>query len=218
MTVVPMAFQLASWIPPWWRGTVGGDDLLGLLSPDALPSLSRLRRTTVAVTAYCTDLGVATLPGPKTATEAAVAAGEAVILHAAQGSPAHLLVPAGGSWHLLPANPARPVDLNVHQADTDLAQAVVAAEHTLREAGAGFSAPFRTPCARPLPPDADSSRRALLVRAVRLWTAVEAVPDAQRGPELATVTRAAAHATLAAYCAQPVVATEEPARADRRLA
>ncbi|MEZ5157319.1 MAG: hypothetical protein R2720_09440 [Candidatus Nanopelagicales bacterium] len=218
MTVVPVAFQLASWIPPWWRGTVGGDDILALVGVDALSSVSHLRHTTVAVTAYCTDLGVGVLPGPKATTEAAVAAGEAVILHAAAGAPAHMLVPEDGTWHLLVTDPTRPLDLDVDSADAGLAQAVVAAEHALRAVGTSFSASPRTATARPLPPDADPRRRGLLVRAVRLWTAVSALPASQRLPELAAVNQAAAHAALAAYCAQSVIPAPDSARVRRKLA
>ena len=75
MTVVPPSFQLAGWIPAWWRGVVGGDDLLEILDSRTVAALSDLRGRTAALTAYCPALGVAALPGPRATTEAAVAAG-----------------------------------------------------------------------------------------------------------------------------------------------
>lgn len=218
MTVVPAAFQLVSWIPAWWRAAVGGDDLVGLLGREALPEVARLRSGTVAVTAYCPELGVGTLPGPKPATEAAVAAGQAVILHGPPGLPASLLVPAGGGWSLLAGGPSRPVDLDLRRADAELAEAVVTAEHELRAVGTTFGLPPRTAAVLPLPPDASSQRRGLLVRAVRLWTAAAAVPADQRPEPLRRVLHAAAGAALAAYFDPAVVPVRHPQRADRRFA
>jgi hypothetical protein len=218
MTVVPLAFQLCSWIPAWWRGAAGGDDLVGLVGADVLPDLSDLRERTVAVTAFCPELGVAALPGPKVVTEAAVAAGEAVILHPAPGTPSTLLIPSGRDWAVHAGNPARPVDLDPLQADAEMAQAVVAAEQELREAGAAFGIPPRAATARPLPPDAGPDRRGRLVRAVRLWTAVAAVPASRRSPALDQVLRAAARATLAAYADPRLIPAGRRASHDRRLA
>ncbi|HQR79921.1 MAG TPA: hypothetical protein PLT68_06865 [Actinomycetota bacterium] len=218
MTVVPLAFQLASWIPAWWRGVVGGDELVDLIGPDLLDPLAGLRRTTTTVTAYCPELGVGVLPGPKPTTEAAVAAGQAVILHAAPGQPASLLVPQGPAWSLLAAGPARPVSLDLRQAGADMALAVVAAEQELRGRDTAVAAPRGTPSARPLSPDAASQRRGLLVRAARLWTAVAAIPVDQRSPALDEVLRSAAAAALAAYSGSGPVAADSPATRDRRPA
>lgn len=215
MTVVPLAFQLASWIPALWRGTAGGDDLVDLVGPGLLGRLTQLRPGTTAVTAYCPELGVGGLPGPKPTTEAAVAAGEAVILHGAPGRPASLLLPQGSAWVLLAADPARPLDLDLRQADSDLAQAVVAAERELRDRSASFHVPVRPAEVRPLPPDASSERRGLLVRAVRLWTAVAAVPAEARSPALNQVLHTAARASLAAYATTDRVTVDTAERARR---
>jgi len=199
MTVVPSALQLAGWIPAWWRGAAGGDDLVGLVGPEALGRLTTLRVNTAAVTAYCPELGVGALPGPKRATEAAVAAGEAVILQARDRGSATLLLPQGRSWVFLEADAARPVDFDLHQASADMAEAVIAAEREVREAGLVFSVAPRGPAVRPLPPDAGPERHGLLVRAVRVWTAVAAIPPDRRTPSLRVLLGAAARATLAAY-------------------
>lgn len=218
MTVVPLAFQLASWIPAWWRGSAGGDDLVDLIGSDLLGILSARRSTTTAVTAYCPELGVGVLPGPKPATEAAVAAGQAVILHGAPGGRSALLLPEGPAWVLLAADPARPLALDLRQAASDMAQAVVAAERELRDQGPAFNAPRAPAAVRPLPPDAGPERRGLLVRAVRLWTAVAAVPAGRRSPALGQVLHAAATASLAAYACTDLVTVEAPPSRDRRPA
>ena len=70
----------------------------------------------------------------------------------------------------------------------------------------------------PLPPDADSERKGLLVRSVRLWTAVAAVPAEQCTPELQEVLRTAARAALAAYAPQSIGAGERRHRHARRSA
>ena len=57
MTVVPVAFQLASWIPAWWRADAGGDDVVGLMGPVDLTDLLSLRDGAVALTAYCRNSG-----------------------------------------------------------------------------------------------------------------------------------------------------------------
>ncbi len=205
MTVVPAAFQLTGWIPAWWRGSAGGDDLLELVGPVALGALAGLRTSTVALTAYCPELGVGALPGPVAVNRCAVAAGQAVILHAAHREPSHVLLPDGDSWTLRTADAVRPPDLDLRSAASDMAQAVVAAEHAIREGGTRFGAAIPRASVRPLPPDADPERKGLLVRAVRLWTAVAAVPVAQRTPEVAQVLTAAVRAALAAYMdPQPV--------------
>jgi hypothetical protein len=214
MTVVPASFQVAGWLPAWWRAAVGGDDVLELLGPGPLHVLAQQRAHTAAVTAYCPELGVGVLPGPKPSTEAAVAAGEAVVLHGHPGQPGALLVPRPAGWELVPSGPSRPVDLDLRQAAIELVEAVLAAETQLRQ-GPGIAArPPRPASVRALPPDASSQRRGLLVRAVRIWTAVSAVDPLT--PNLRDVITAAARATLAAY-AEPV-----PARvgrpADRRFA
>lgn len=218
MTVVPLAFQLCSWIPAWWRGGVGGDDLVGLVGADVLADLSRLRECTVALTAFCPELGVAVLPGPKPVTEAAVAAGEAVILHSAPGTASALLIPAERGWAVHAGNPARPVELDPDQADAEMAQAVVVAEQELRDVGAVFGIPPRTASVRPLPPEAGPDRRGLLVRAVRVWTAVAAVPASRRPPALDEVLRTSARATLAAYADPRLIPATRRADRDRRLA
>ncbi len=216
MTVVPAAFQLTGWIPAWWRGSAGGDDLLELVGPAALDALGALRTSTVALTAYCPELGVGVLPGPATVNRSAVATGQAVILHAAHRAPSHVLVPHGASWTLLAADPARPPDLDLRSAASDLAQAVVAAEHAIRETSARFDAAVPRASVRPLPPHADPERKGLLVRAVRLWTAVAAIPVAQRTSEVDQVLTAAARATLAAYMEPQPVHSSLPERHSRR--
>jgi hypothetical protein len=214
MTVVPASFQIAGWLPAWWRAAVGGDDVLELLGPGALEALSRQRVLTAAVSAYCPELGVGVLPGPKPTTEAAVAAGEAVILHGHPGQPGALLIPRRSGWELVPTGPSRPVDLDLRRAGIELDEAVLAAEEQLR-LGQGVAA--RTPqpaTARALPPDASPQRRGLLVRAVRLWTALAAVETLT--PQLRDLLGAVARATLVAY-AEPVPALiHRPA--DRRFA
>lgn len=217
MTVVPVAFQLSSWIPAWWRADIGGDDIVSLLPGTDLQSLLTLRDATVRVTAYCPEIGVPVLPGPKATTESAVAAGQAVILHRGPGQPSSLMIPDGREWHVVSADPSRPVDLDADQAHGELAQAVVRAEHDLREAAISFNVTPRPATARPLPPTAGGSRRALLTRAVRIWTAIDAIPEAQRTESLAEALTAAARATLAAYLEPPVHA-RSARRTDRRLA
>lgn len=204
MTVVPLSFQLCGWIPAWWRGAAGGDDLLELVGADALADLAPLRAQVTALTAYSPELGVGVLPGPKAANEAAVAAGEAVVLHRGPGDPALLLVPGEAGWRLVPAGVPRPPDLDPRQAAAEFAEAVVTAEHALRDAGTTFTASVPGMSVRPLPPGADPQRKGLLVRAVRVWSAVAAVPAAQRTPDLQRVLVASARAALAAY-GEPVV-------------
>ncbi len=208
MTVVPVSFQLCGWIPAWWRGVAGGDDLLELLGAPCMASVSPLRATTTQLTAYSPELGVGVLPGPKATTEAAVEAGEAVILHAGPGQPSRVLVPGVG---VLPGGVPRPVHLDLTQAASEFTQAVVSAEHGLRAAGTTFSAPVPAMTVRPLQPGASSQRKALLVRAVRVWTAVAALPPAHRTPELREVLRCSAWAALAAY-AETVVPSSDRAR------
>lgn len=203
MTVVPEAFQLTAWIPAWWRGAVGGDDLSELLGWTALEDLAQIRSSAGVLSAYCPDLGVSVLPGPKPTTEAAVAAGQAVILHGTPGSQCHLLIPDGGHWQLLQAGASRPLALDLQQADTELTQAVVHAEHELRGSHFTSNANPRPTTIRPLPPDAGGANRALLVRAARLWNVVSAVPADDRTAGLEEVLRCAARATLAAYAAPP---------------
>lgn len=206
MTVVPLSFQLCGWIPAWWRGTAGGDDLLDLVGRQRLGDLAALRSQTRAVSAYCPELGVGVLPGPRATTEAAVAAGEAVILHGEAGSPATLLVPGDKGWRALSGGVPRPLDLDLREAGREFAQAVVQAEHALREAGTRSAAEVPRMTVRPLPPGAGPERKGLLVRAVRVWSAVAAVPPADRTPELWQLLTACARATLAAYT-EPVSAS-----------
>ncbi len=213
MTVVPASFQIAGWLPAWWRAAVGGDDLLDLVGPATLDALAARRGQIAAVSAYCPELGVAALPGPKPATEAAVAAGEAVILHGPPGEPATLLIPSGTEWALLQAGPSRPIDLDLQQAASDMACAVLVAEEQLRLQEVVAPVAPQPARLRPLPPDASSQRRGLLVRAVRLWTAVAALES--RTPELQALLTAVARATLSAYV-EPVAA-RQPSRADRRF-
>jgi len=216
MTVVPAAFQLTGWIPAWWRGSAGGDDVLELVGPTALDALATMRTSTVILTAYCPELGVGVLPGPGEVNRSAVAAGQAVLLHAAHRGPSHVLVPDGASWTLLPGAPARPPDLDLRSAASELAQAVLIAERAMRETGHVFDAPVPQASVRPLPPDAEPERKGLLVRAVRLWTAIAAIPDQQRTPEVAEVLTAAARATLAAYMDPQPVPTNRAAGPVRR--
>jgi hypothetical protein len=216
MTVVPASFQLAGWIPAYWRGAVGGDDMLSILDPPAVNALADLRDRTTAVTAYCPALGVGVLPGPRRCTEAAVAAGEAVVLHGRDRSQSHLLVPLARGWELLECDTPRPVDLDVRQAATEMGQAVVVAEHEVRARRLQFQAQSPAAAVRALPPDADPQSKGLLVRAVRIWTAVDALDPVQRTPELQEVLRAAARATLAAYAGVHVAAAERQPRHARR--
>jgi hypothetical protein len=183
-----------------------------------LSAVADLRDHTAAVTAFCPALGVSTLPGPRTSTEAAVAAGEAVVLHGRDRGRSYLLVPDDARWRLLECDPPKPVDLDVRQAGVDMAEAVVLAEHIIRTRAQQFSAQPEPAAVRPLPPDADSERTGLLVRAVRIWTAVAAVEPEHRTPELDEVLRAAARATLAAYASAPVGAGEWARRHARRPA
>ncbi len=215
MTVVPVAFQLASWISAWWRGVVGGDDMVSLMGSVDLPTLRELRDGTLGLSAFCPALTVAVLPGPKPTTEAAVEAGQAVVLHRTVGH-STVLVPDGTGWAFLEAEPSRPPAMSIEQAGAELAQAVVAAEHELRETGQRVSAEPRPAGIRSLPPDADGARRALLTRAVRVWTAVEAVDASRRGPLLDDVRAAAARATLASYLEQ--MAATQHRSSDRRYA
>jgi hypothetical protein len=217
MTVVPVAFQLASWIPAWWRADAGGDDVVGLMGPVDLAELLTLREGAIALTAYCPELGVGVLPGPKGATEAAVQSGQAVIVHRGPSTASSLLVKREGQWQVVSANPARPVDLSLDQAGAELAQAVVRAEHGLREAAIEFAVDYRPSSVRPLPPGTPGPRMALLSRAVRIWTAIDAVPRALRTEAMDGALHAAARATLAAYM-EPLVAVREPRTSDRRLA
>ncbi len=212
MTVVPLSYQLCGWIPAWWRGAAGGDDLLELLGGEAMAALSPLRQTVTALTAYSPELGVGVLPGPRRVTEAAVAAGEAVVLHRGSAHKATLLLPGAKGWTLLEGGVPRPPDLDVRQAAADFAEAVVRAEHGLRATGATFGAAVPAASVRPLPAGAGPERKGLLVRAVRVWTAVRAVPAPQRTPDLQLVLTASARAALAAY-AEPVVSS--PVRSRR---
>lgn len=209
MTVVPLSFQLCGWLPAWWRGTAGGDDILELLGPELMRDVSPLRATTTAMTAYCPELGVAELPGPKHVTEAAVAAGEAVIFHQGPGRPGQVMVPGVG---LFSAGQPRPAEVDLRQAATEFAQAVVSAEHELRESATTFDAPMPRMTVRPLPPGAAPERKALLVRAVRMWTAVAAVPPARRTASLTEVARCSARASLAAYRESVVTAADRARR------
>lgn len=209
MTVVPVSFQLCGWLPAWWRGAAGGDDVLELIGADLMAEVSPLRASTTALSAYSPALGVGVLPGPKPVTEAAVAAGEAVILHAAAGQPSTVLIPGVG---LLRAGVPRPLDLDLDQAAAEFAQSVVRAEHELRFSGTTVSADVPAMTVRPLPPGADSRRKALLVRAVRVWTAVAAVPATQRTAALQDVVRASARAALSAYREVPVRSTDRTRR------
>ena len=218
MTVVPTSFQLAGWIPAWWRGVVGGDDMLELIDPQTLSAVADLRDQIAAVTAFCTALGVSVLPGPRASTEAAVMAGEAVVLHGRDRGRSHLLVPFGARWRLLECDTPKPVDLDLRQAGVDMAEAVVVAEHTIRTRALQFPAQAQPAAVRPLPPDADSERAGLLVRAVRIWTAVAAVGPEHRTPELDEVLRTAARATLAAYAPARVDAGERSTSRARRPA
>lgn len=192
-----MSFQLASWLPAWWCGRVGGDDILELAGPTVLPELRAHADRTTAVTAFCPDAGVDLLPGPRATTEAAVAAGQAVILHSR--GPATLVIPQDDGWEVMPAGVPRPLDLDLRAAEIEMAEAVLAAEQEIREAGLEFTAAQRPATARPLPPGADPSRQRLLVRAVRIWNACAAVPVSQRTPAISRLVRAAARATLSAY-------------------
>lgn len=216
MTVVPASFQLAGWIPAYWRGAVGGDDMLSILDPPAVTVLADLRDRTTAVTAYCPALGAGVLPGPRSSTEAAVAAGEAVVLHGRDRGQSHMLVPRAEGWALLECDPPRPVDLDLRQAAAEMAEAVVLAEHAVRARQLQFSAQPTAAAVRPLPPDAESQTIGLLARAVRIWTAVAAIDTEQRTPELQQVLTAAARAALAAYAAVPVGAGERQHRPARR--
>ena len=99
-----------------------------------------------------------------------------------------------------------------------MADAVVMAEQRIRSQGLRFSAQPDQAAVRPLPPDADSERTGLLVRAVRIWTAVAALAPDQRTPELDEVLRAAARATLAAYAPVGVDARAVNRRDARRPA
>ncbi len=209
MTVVPVSFQLCGWLPAWWRGAAGGDDVLELIGADLMTQVSPLRATTTALSAYSPDLGVGTLPGPKPVTEAAVAAGEAVILHAGPGQPSTVLIPGVG---LLPAGVPRPLDLDLDQAAAEFAQAVVRAEHELRSTGAAVCSDVPAMTVRPLPPGADGQRKGLLVRAVRVWTAVGSVPAAQRSAALQDVVRCSARAALTAYREAPVLTSDRTRR------
>ena len=209
MTVVPVSFQLCGWLPAWWRGAAGGDDVLELIGADLMTRVSPLRATTTALSAYSPDLGVGTLPGPKAVTEAAVAAGEAVILHAGPGRPSTVLIPGVG---LLPAGVPRPLDLDLDQAATEFAQAVVRAEHELRFTGAAVTSDVPAMTVRPLPPGADGQRKGLLVRAVRVWTAVGEVPASQRSAALQDVVRCSARAALSAYREAPVLTSDRTRR------
>lgn len=209
MTVVPLSYQLCGWIPAWWRGTAGGDDLLELLGAQAMAEVFAMRGSVTALSAYSSELGVGVLPGPKAATEQAVAAGEAVVLHAGPGEPATLLVPEASGWRLVPAAAARPLDLDLRQAAAEFAEAVVIAEHGLRESGTTFDQPVASMSVRPLPPGADSQRKGLLVRAVRVWSAVATVP--QPSADLRRVVTASARAALAAY-AEPVATAADRSR------
>ncbi len=214
MTVVPASFQLAGWIPAWWRATAGGDDLLELLDPSAVAALAELRGRVSLLTAYCPALGVSVLPGPRATTQSAVAAGEAVVLHGRDRGQSYLLIPDERGWDLVACDTPRPMNLERRQAAADMAEAVVVAEHSIREAGLQFSA--AAVAVRPLPPDADSEQRGLLVRAARIWTAVDAVAPAQRTRELLRVLQTAALATLAAYTSADVNADERhPGRVGR---
>lgn len=214
MTVVPLAFQLTGWIPAWWGARAGGDDLLDLVGPDMLAQLTVLRATTTAISAYCPALGVSALPGPRNTTEAAVAAGQAVVMHAGLGS-STLLIPDADGWRVISADPARPVDLELHQAASEMAEAVLVAEEQLRPVAGDLAAERLTAGVRPLPPSADPQRHGLLVRAVRLWTAIAAVPADRRTPALREVERTSARATLAAY-AEPVPADAGRIQSRRR--
>jgi hypothetical protein len=209
MTVVPVSYQLCGWIPAWWSGSAGGDDLIDLLGADIVANLRPLRATTIALTAYSPELGVGVLPGPKPVTEAAVAAGQAVILHAQAGQPSTVLIPGDG---LHAASPARPVDLDLRQASSDFAQAVVTAEHEIRSSGLRVTADAPALSVRPLPPGAESARKALLVRAVRMWTAVAAVAPELRTAALQEVLVASARATLAAYVQAPIPSSDRARR------
>lgn len=209
MTVVPLSFQLCGWLPAWWRGAAGGDDILELLGPSLMREVSPLRASTSAITAYCPELGVGVLPGPKPVTEQAVAAGEAVIFHCGPGAAAQVLVPKVG---LFEAGTPRPVDVGLREAAADFAQAVVTAEHELRASATTFQATPPPMTVRPLPPGADSQRKALLARAARMWTAVDAVPSVQRTPALVEVLRCSARATLAAYHESVVTAPDRTRR------
>ncbi|MGB3014664.1 MAG: hypothetical protein WBB41_08600, partial [Candidatus Nanopelagicales bacterium] len=162
MTVVPVAFQLASWIPAWWRADAGGDDVVGLMGPVDLTDLLSLRDGAVALTAYCPELGVGVLPGPKPATEAAVQSGQAVIVDRGSSSPSSLVLQREGQWEVVSGNPARPIDLSLDQTGAELAQAVVRAEHGLREAALEFAVDYRPSSVRPLPPGTSGPRLALL--------------------------------------------------------
>ncbi len=86
------------------------------------------------------------------------------------------------------------------------------AEQELRSTGTSFDQPVAQMSVRPLPPGADAERKGVLVRAVRVWSAVAAVPPARRSPALADVVTASARAALAAYT-EPVVSA--PARSRR---
>ena len=211
MTVVPLSYQLCGWIPAWWRGAAGGDDLLELIGADALAALTALRSQVSALGAYSPELGVGVLPGPKPVTESAVAAGEAVIVHRGPGTPGLLLIPGTQGWEMHTAGVPRPPDLDLRQAAADFAEAVVCAEHALRDAGTTFAAPVPRMTVRPLPPGADPERKGLLVRAVRVWSAVSAVPAHVRGEDLQRVLTSAARAALAAYT-EPVVAARTRSR------
>ncbi len=217
MTVVPVAFQLASWIPAWWRADAGGDDVVGLMGPVDLTDLLSLRDGAVALTAYCPELGVGVLPGPKPATEAAVQSGQAVIVDRGSSSPSSLVLQREGQWEVVSGNPARPIDLSLDQTGAELAQAVVRAEHGLREAALEFAVDYRPSSVRPLPPGTSGPRLALLTRAVRIWTAIDAVPRELRTEALDAALRAAVRATLAAY-REPLVSVHEAHASDRRMA
>jgi hypothetical protein len=213
VTVVPTAFQLASWIPAWWRGSVGADDLLAITGGVDLPALSRLAGATAGVTAYCPRLGVGVLPGPKRVTEAAVHAGEAVILAGRPAEASAMLVPGDAGWDIVPAGPSRPAHTGLRQADAEMAQAVIAAEREIRECGLSVATAPAPASLRPLPPDAPAASRGVLARAVRLWTAVEAVQPALRTAALEDVATKAAWAALTAYC--PPLAQRSRGAVDR---
>ena len=168
MTVVPVAFQLASWIP---RMVAGGCRRRRCRGPDGPRLTSRI----------CCRCAMGLSRSPHTArTRSRSSAGseardrsrspvrQAVIVHRGSSSPSSLVLATEGQWEVVSGNPARPIDLSLDQTGAELAQAVVRAEHGLRKRHSSSQSTTGPPRCGPCRP----------ARRVRAW------PTDPRSPHL----------------------------------
>lgn len=145
---LPPSARLAWWGTAWLRGNVGPDDLLDavldtdvahrVLAEDGVtgglvPTLAALRRegATQVGAAFPVSGDPCGLGGPRELTDAALDAGEAVVVAEAGAALVPHRVGPTVDWRLLPASPRQLVD--VGEADRDLRATLLSAANLLAE-------------------------------------------------------------------------------------